>query len=221
MLQPDSFQDIKLQIQSPFKFYRVGVLGDGLCLLHALLFVSNTDYHTFNTIQRKQFATHFLNALHDNLNQEDWIQYNLGESHSLILSHLRQDLESTHDSDELDELFQTMDLTTLQNKVPLSFSKIKTDLFKIYKQNLKQCRDLGYEEVQYIADSNKMNVYLFNSDGTQFYGNKPNPSFEMNVFIYNLYNTHWEPIVIEIQDKIFTKIPNEIIDGSNYSLHLR
>ena len=225
MLRPDEYREIQLSISTQnLRFFRVGVLGDGRCLLHAILFLLNDEYVKKSPSERNTMCSTFLEELSSSLTVDDWLRWSLDDSVINMILSTRKTLSANHSPDYLDKLFENVftvdDLTnikldTRERTVELRqrlIPGITQKLFDMYKYKLVRCQDLGYQEVHYISARYKVNILMFDRDANLFHDTRVNPSFAQTIMLFNFGGGHWEPILLQSNDKFVRHIPTSIIE---------
>ncbi|MDC3332844.1 hypothetical protein OAV62_01240 [bacterium] len=209
MLATNQIQEISLLgLNTTFKFLRTGVIGDGRCLLHSILYLLNQDYFsTTDSHERVQLVQTFLNDLSRTVTLRDWIQYSLGE-HSVIniILSIRKTLSSRYESTYLDTVFENIVSITDIDNLELDTAEATQELrekiipviihklFEMYKHQLVQCQDLGFQEVHYMSNKYKVNILMFDQTKHLFKDTWFNPEFTHTIFLYNVDGVHWEPV---------------------------
>lgn len=209
MLEPNNACPINLPIKAEgVQFFRVGVLGDGKCLLHSLLYLLNSGYYQQTTETRQAICTDFINELLNRLTMDDWWEFSLNDCKLHVLMSVRMMLEERMPSEQADKILNGVtDVNRdLIKKLPLGIyhhvqdklPDIKEFLFNQYKQFLPHCRELGYQEVHLLSKLYRVNIILIDNDCKLFLQNQFNTSYETTIFIYNYGGSHWEPIVMQL-----------------------
>ena len=228
MLNPNKCQEISLPISMKnLQFYRVGVLGDGRCLLHSLLFLLNTDYPTKSEEEKTQICNAFLEEITNGLTMDDWLHFSLGDASVFnVIMNCRDILEDVIDSDFLDTVFDGVskleDLSNIcldddshtqlfRNKV---IPDVTRNLFEKYKGELLNCVDLGYQEIHYISSKYKINIIIFDQYNQIFQETKIDPSFQYTVLVSNQGGMHWEPVIFCIGKRFHRALPTHQLDFS-------
>jgi len=230
MLTDNHYIEIPMNIPG-IQFLRVGVPGDGKCLIHALLFLLNEKYITLDTPTKIRDATEFIRQFRDTLTVDNWDIFHLGEGSIQLQIQLRALLERKFTDEYLDTLFQKMDLNgsfkdmiqlmgrETQDKMhPSEFTQIvqimngyKQRLYEQYKQTLIQCQSLGHEEIKYFSHQYKINIAIVDERGKIFWGSTYNQSYAVHFMICNLGGMHWEPVIISINNTVYRSIPNQVL----------
>lgn len=220
MLQPDHVQEIHLPINAQnLQFFRVGVIGDGRCLLHSILYLLNSNYPKLSLKEKFNTGQAFLKEIGDELDVDSWIQFSLGDSLISIIMTCRQILEPYHSESFLDTLFEKVssidDLSRIQlesesqtrefhNQV---LPRIIEEHFRRYKKMLCHCKDLGFQEVHYLSSKYKINMLMIGPGNTLFSETRIDNNFPLTIILYNRDGNHWEPVLIKSHDKFYCTIP--------------
>jgi hypothetical protein len=224
-LDPDEQQEIKLVFQKPDEtFYRIGVIGDGSCFVHALLFTVFKDAYTALSIpKRKKFVEVVRQQVADSIDIETWTTLGNGNVASLILQQEISNKLSQNDQLKFDNIVIKTQEETSQNpedflntfliKIDESFPKLNLfdeenglvkRVYNKYISNLKN--PLFWIENSYIEcfsnffdNINIIIVKDISRDVYQYAQYKPD---SQSVMILNIDPKHFEALVYEKDEEI-------------------
>jgi len=224
-LDPDEQQEIKLVFEKPDEtFYRIGVIGDGSCFVHALLFTVFKDAYTnLSEPKRKKFVKVVREQVADSIDIETWTKLGNGNVASLILQQEIRNKLSQNEQLKFDNIVIKTQEETVQN--PEDFLEsflIKVDevfphlnifdeenglvkrVYNKYISNLKN--PLFWIENSYIEcfsnffdNINIIIVKDISRDVYQYAQYKPDSD---SVMILNIDPKHFEALVYEKNDEI-------------------
>ncbi len=226
ILAPDQQQEIPLKLtmnNKKYRLYRVGALGDGKCLLHALLFLNSSDYRNADHQMRQQFVLDLIEKLIKELTIDKWASTIMKSQTFELMDELRRFLTRQGMTEqEIDKAMdgvpiecETLNLfcentsryirerTTVSTNPLDDLEKFIATLCQIfwkrYISQMKLMNDMGHFEIEFIAKETQSNIILIDNRMELFYENRINPDYEKCYLLLNS-GQHWEPIIVRMDD---------------------
>jgi hypothetical protein len=234
MLQPDQVEEIQLNIKiaKSVKFFRVGSLGDGKCLLHSILFLIDDKYPKYSIPERMQATREFIDQVISELTIEKWFRTVMLQYVFDIIEALRNELSQKFTEVELDKMFQDLPMTANSSDTFIrqigehvqKFTDINTrlfvvnrvhqmisDIFTSYKENLHNSKELGHYEIKFISDKYRINIILFDQYKNLFYDNQFEKEYNLTIFLFNQGGVHWEPVMVQNDGNLYRNVISGLI----------
>lgn len=183
--------------------YRIGVAADGSCFFHALLMITDADYHKLNETERRERAVNWRKELARTLTIKDFIApaasglplyKDLPEA---VLLYKRDNY--TMDKTELTAIEQ--ELTQLHDTSPLNTfdQSTLTDFLKLYlafrEYLAAPTQSVGDELHLLLSDRIGYDIYL-TAEGDNYSHHDPAAVYQQrrSLILYNVGGNHWEPV---------------------------
>lgn len=221
-LSPDKYEYITLEKVNPkFALARVGVIQDGSCLFHSIVFLEFFNDLSNDVKTRQLFVETMKNEFFNKFSSERWLLYASDEWKTRILEILRGHIVTELDINysELDMLMDSLlatritfsqfreelpkaihaNIPTIDEKnVSILIGQAVEEAFTRYKTSLQRCSSwAGSDEIDMFSDQFDINIFSFDSNGILSFKDCSQFSISRpSILLYNQGGTHWEPIVL-------------------------
>lgn len=198
---------------------RTGVLGDGSCMYHCLLYILDYDNYTpLNHAERNNYAIKFRQYFKNNITLKHWQTCSGGLIAQVqwieLLNQALQSYISNADCDKIitELLFQLNDISHMFTSIFTirlaenfykqnsnnSIDFYRSIILKTQRQAFQNYKDsimhkLGStDDIDILEDLLNINIWVCDSDG--YILHKETKPWKKNIILYNQGTYHWEPI---------------------------
>jgi hypothetical protein len=231
ILNPDTSQYITLNVNLPspyskFKTVRTGVIGDGSCLFHSILYILNFEkYIKLSYSERMKVASNLRNAICEKVDIIHWYKINNGltaeiswlemlipklQKYENLINNYFQKYENNNNLSKIFSSLFIHELATLLNNTDNSQSidsykellnLTKQQAFDKYKYTLSHNYHWGNsDDIQIIEQIFQLNILIIDSN-RNLVCNKSKYPYIASMFLYNQGNQeHWEPIGLYLDE---------------------
>lgn len=144
ILDPSQTVKFNTPIYTMEELVRTGMVSDGSCFLHAMLYATSSKYRNSSDSKKMSIIEDFRHTLAESLTKDQWLSLNDGELAKLTYSvEFRKQLDELYNFDEENDINKFI-LTVLT----------KDDISKLFESSLK------YKDIYY--GSTKLNIGIVN-----------------------------------------------------------
>lgn len=205
---------------------RTGVIADGSCFFHALLYAINNTYRNMNYKQRTSFVQQIRQQLADNFTINIWKQIGNGEMFKLTIlitlqkyiqnDHIMSTLTNNWNNTSLKQCFKILSTFTNLDAKDIIKKALQEALTNI-KHHIKH-NWVDEFSMEYISNSFKYNFFFINADTRKIYQRYQQNNYTHSIIFCWINQSHYELVGQINKHPVVTRIFN---DQHNIIRHLK